>query len=172
MAPALIALGKFLMANGLPLFANAVVSKGKEYIEEKTGIKLPELGQPLSADEQLRLKQAEFAHEEFLITAAMNERGQVIDWMKTETQEVTKRWQSDMTSDSWLAKNIRPLGLSFLLALLSVCVVASWWEITTPDSLLALLKSWGEIALVAYFGGRTVEKGMTIVQRGKRREPA
>ena len=25
-----------------------------------------------------------------------------------EMQEITKRWQSDMLSDSWLSKNIRP----------------------------------------------------------------
>ena len=31
-----------------------------------------------------------------------------------EMQEVTKRWSSDMMSDSWLSKNIRPLSLAFL----------------------------------------------------------
>ena len=31
-----------------------------------------------------------------------------------EMQEVTKRWSSDMSSDSWLSKNIRPLSLAFL----------------------------------------------------------
>ena len=31
-----------------------------------------------------------------------------------EMQEVTKRWQSDMSSNSWLASNIRPLSLAFL----------------------------------------------------------
>ena len=31
-----------------------------------------------------------------------------------EMQEITKRWQSDMSSDSWLSKNIRPLSLAFL----------------------------------------------------------
>ena len=32
-----------------------------------------------------------------------------------EMQEVTKRWQYDMQSDSWLSKNIRPLSLAFLV---------------------------------------------------------
>ena len=31
-----------------------------------------------------------------------------------EMQEVTKRWESDMTSDSWLSKNTRPMTLIFL----------------------------------------------------------
>ncbi len=28
--------------------------------------------------------------------------------------EITKRWQSDMRSDSWLSKNVRPMALIFL----------------------------------------------------------
>ena len=27
-----------------------------------------------------------------------------------EIQEVSKRWQSDMASDSWLSKNVRPIN--------------------------------------------------------------
>ena len=31
-----------------------------------------------------------------------------------EMQEVSKRWESDMKSDSWLSKNTRPMSLIFL----------------------------------------------------------
>ena len=31
-----------------------------------------------------------------------------------EMQEVSKRWSSDMKSDSWLSKNTRPMSLIFL----------------------------------------------------------
>ena len=31
-----------------------------------------------------------------------------------EMQEVSKRWESDMKSDSWLSKNTRPMTLIFL----------------------------------------------------------
>ena len=30
-------------------------------------------------------------------------------------KQVTSRWEADMNSDSWLAKNIRPLVLAFLV---------------------------------------------------------
>ena len=33
-----------------------------------------------------------------------------------EMQEISKRWDSDMKSDSWLSKNTRPLTLVFLTA--------------------------------------------------------
>jgi len=31
-----------------------------------------------------------------------------------ELQEISKRWESDMKSDSWLSKNTRPMTLIFL----------------------------------------------------------
>ena len=40
-----------------------------------------------------------------------------------EMQEVTKRWQSDMASDSWLSKNIRPLSLVFLTGCLFLYII-------------------------------------------------
>lgn len=169
---ALIALGKFLVANGLPLFANAAIAKGKEWVEKETGIKLPDPEMPMTASEQMELKKAEFAYQELLIRAASEERGQTVDWIKTEVQEVTKRWESDMGSDSWLSKNIRPMALGFFMALLFVCVVASWFQIDTPAALLSVLEAWGGIVLVAYFGGRTIEKATSMIQKGKQREPS
>ena len=40
-----------------------------------------------------------------------------------EMQEVTKRWQSDMSSSSWLASNIRPLSLAFLTLSLFIYII-------------------------------------------------
>ena len=39
-----------------------------------------------------------------------------------EMQEVSKRWSSDMASDSWLSKNTRPMTLVFLTASM-VCLI-------------------------------------------------
>ena len=38
--------------------------------------------------------------------------------------QITKRWESDMTSDSWLSKNTRPMALIFLsfMAIAFICV--------------------------------------------------
>ena len=41
----------------------------------------------------------------------------------TELQEVTKRWDSDMKSDSWLSKNTRPMALIFLTISLIVFIL-------------------------------------------------
>lgn len=55
---------------GLPLIAAAVKQKGKEAIEEKLGI---ELKPDMTAAELKAARDAEIAHEEFLITAAQKE---------------------------------------------------------------------------------------------------
>ena len=44
-----------------------------------------------------------------------------------EMQEVSKRWSSDMSSDSWLSKNVRPMMLIFL--------TISTWLLILMDSL-------------------------------------
>jgi hypothetical protein len=46
-----------------------------------------------------------------------------------EAQELTKRAEADMYSDSWLSKNIRPLTLIFILLAYTVFGLMSAWEI-------------------------------------------
>mgnify|MGYP000218031278 CR=1 FL=1 len=78
----------------------------------------------------------------------------------TEMQEVTKRWSSDMKSDSWLSKNTRPMTLIFLTASLVIIMLLDSFEIpfTVEASWVDLLKSLLITVYVAYFGSRGVEK--------------
>lgn len=63
MLPVIAALVAPLLQNGLSLIANAVVAKGQQWVEDKTGVKLA----PNMTPEQLAaLKQAEATHEEEL----------------------------------------------------------------------------------------------------------
>ena len=41
-----------------------------------------------------------------------------------EQQEITKRWEADAHSDSWLSKNIRPMVLGYLIFCTSILIVA------------------------------------------------
>ena len=54
---------------------------------------------------------------------------------KAEQQNVTDRWKSDMGSDSWLSKNIRPMTLIAILCAYFVFASASYrdWETTRLD---------------------------------------
>jgi len=73
---------------------------------------------------------------------------------------ITDRWKSDMASDSWMSKNVRPMVLIFLVVstvllmfidagVLSFNVEAKWTDLLQ----LVLITVIG-----AYFGGRSLEK--------------
>ena len=82
-----------------------------------------------------------------------------------EMQEISKRWASDMKSDSWLSKNTRPLSLIFL----SVMTIAFIWvdsheniSFTVEQEWISLLKTLTTTVYIAYFGSRGAEKFKTI----------
>ena len=82
-----------------------------------------------------------------------------------EAQEVSKRWESDMTSDSWLSKNTRPMSLIFL----TIMTIAFIWvdshgyiDFTVEQEWINLLKTLTTTVYVAYFGSRGAEKFKSI----------
>jgi uncharacterized membrane protein (DUF106 family) len=83
-----------------------------------------------------------------------------------EQQEVTKRQQADMMSDSWLSKNIRPMTLVFILFTYTVFAMMSAWDIEVNNNYVELLGQWGMLIMSFYFGGRTLEKIMEM--KGKK----
>ena len=83
---------------------------------------------------------------------------------KVEMQEISKRWESDMKSDSWLSKNTRPLTLIFLTVSMVLLVLLDSFEIQfeVDSGWVDLLKSLLITVYVAYFGSRGAEKFKSI----------
>jgi uncharacterized membrane protein (DUF106 family) len=79
-----------------------------------------------------------------------------------EAQELTKRHEADMASDSWLSKNIRPMTLVFILLVYSTFATMSAWDIEVNNNYVELLGQWGMLIMSFYFGGRTLEKIMDM----------
>jgi len=81
-----------------------------------------------------------------------------------EMQEISKRWNSDMTSDSWLSKNTRPMTLIFLTVSMVCLILLDSFNITfeVDTAWVDLLKSLLITVYVAYFGSRGVEKFKSI----------
>jgi hypothetical protein len=81
-----------------------------------------------------------------------------------EMQEVSKRWESDMSSDSWLSKNTRPMALIFLTfsMVLLILLDSLKTEFVVDSAWIDLLKSLLITVYVAYFGSRGVEKFKAI----------
>jgi hypothetical protein len=75
-----------------------------------------------------------------------------------EAQELTKRAQADMASDSWLAKNIRPMTLIAIITGYFIFAMMSAFDVDTNERYVELLGQWGMLIMSFYFGGRTLEK--------------
>lgn len=75
-------------------------------------------------------------------------------------RNITERWQSDMNSDSWLSKHVRPLMLVFLVV--STLIIVA---IDSGSIIFSVKAEWIDLLQIvlitvigAYFGGRTLEK--------------
>ena len=84
-----------------------------------------------------------------------------------EMQEISKRWDSDMSSDSWMSKNTRPMTLIFLTVSSTTLIVLDSLNIDfgVSNEWIELLKSLLITVYVAYFGSRGVEKFKYISQK-------
>lgn len=164
-----------LVSQGLGLTANAVLARGAEWLKETTGIDLDLNKDPKLTPEQLTaIKQQELENENELRKLLIEEQKLdlqaleiIAEAEKTEQQETTKRWQADMGSDSWLAKNVRPIVLVYLLTTYTIFSLMSVWDLDVNQTFVELLAQWGMIVMTAYFGGRSVEKIMDMWTKRK-----
>jgi len=81
---------------------------------------------------------------------------------QTEQNNLTERLKADMSSDSWLSKNIRPLTLMFILGAYFCFAMMSAFDLETRGNYVELLGQWGMLIMSFYFGGRTLEKIMDM----------
>ena len=76
-----------------------------------------------------------------------------------EMNNISARWESDMSSDSWLSKNTRPMTLIYLtLAMTIFIVLDSSVLLEINDGWVSLLEALLITVYVAYFGSRGAEK--------------
>jgi uncharacterized membrane protein (DUF106 family) len=111
-------------------------------------------------------KQAEEAKLKLL---EMQQNGQLaqLNADVSEQQELTKRLEADMSSDSWLSKNIRPMTLIAILAGYFIFAGLSAAKIEVTGEYVQLLGQWGMLIMSFYFGGRTLEKIMDMKAKEK-----
>ena len=78
-------------------------------------------------------------------------------------KEISTRWDSDMKSDSWLSKNVRPMVLIFLVlsTVLMIFIDAGTINFVVEAKWTDLLQLVLITVIGAYFGGRSLEKTKT-----------
>ena len=137
----------------MPNFITRLFSSGATKLVEGIGGVLDEL--ITSKDEklaaELKIKELIAKHE-----------------VEMET-EITSRWASDMNSDSWLSKNVRPMVLIFLVVstVILVFIDAGVIEFIVEDKWVDLLQLVLITVIGAYFGGRSMEKVKNISNKKK-----
>ena len=84
----------------------------------------------------------------------------VSDYETKMEAKITDRWKSDMNSDSWLSKNVRPMVLIFLVVctVLMIFIDAGTISFVVEDKWVDLLQLVLITVIGAYFGGRSFEK--------------
>ena len=89
----------------------------------------------------------------------------LLDQDIAEMNNISARWKSDMTSDSWLSKNTRPMALIFLTLIMTIFIVLdSTILLEIKDGWVSLLEALLITVYVAYFGSRGAEKITKIKQ--------
>jgi hypothetical protein len=162
MIPIVASLLGSLAQNGLGLLSSAIQAKGKEVVEKTLGVSIPDNPTP---EDVSKLRQLQYDHEEKLLELGIEKAKLELEEMKVlasaaanDADNITDRWEADMTSDSWLSKNIRPLSLVALFTGFFLFAMMSAFGLNANEAYVNLLGQWGMLIMGAYFGGRTVEK--------------
>ena len=162
MIPIVGALLSTLAESGLTLLSSAIQAKGKEVVENTLGVKISD--NPTPADVE-KLRQLQYEHEERLLELGIEKAKLEQEELKAllaaqanQENNISERWKADMSSDSWLSKNIRPISLIAILLAYFIFTTMSAFGYNANEGYVNLLAGWGQLVMGAYFAGRTVEK--------------
>ena len=137
--PALIAP---LLAQGLSLLGNAAMAKGKEWVEEKTGVKID---QPLSSEDVLKLKQYEMDHEEELLRLRVEDKR--VDLADIQGARDMNTRINESANATWLSKNI-PAILALIVIVVGFVLLGSTKDADVRTAVVGLMT----LVLGFYFG--------------------
>ncbi len=154
-----------LLGNGLNLVANAVLAKGKDFVEKKLGV---ELKPDMSSEDLARVQIAQMEHEEELLKLRLEEDKldlAELEMLLKDTNDARVRETQIVTSDKapLLNKLITPilalglLGITFTLFGI-VLFQASPIDPSRKDILIYILGVLSAVAtqVVSYYFGSSV----------------
>ena len=113
-------------------------------------------------DKNVTNKEEKLAAEKAITEVLLNYQGEL-------DSEVTERLRIDMTSDSWLSKNVRPLTLiaTFTIMVVTTLFDGNVGEFSVNVSYLPIWQSAFITVLMFYFGSRGIEKIVKDYNTGK-----
>ena len=146
MIPIVASLLGTLAQNGLGLLSSAIQAKGKEVVENTLGVKIPDNPTP---EDVSKLRELQYANEERLLELGIEKAKMELAELdllskaaQSDADNVTDRWQADMSSDSWLSKNIRPMSLIAIFMGYFLFAMMSAYGYNENESYVNLLGNW------------------------------
>ena len=120
MIPIVASLLGSLAQNGLGLLSSAIQAKGKEVVENTLGVKIPD--NP-TAEDVSKLRELQYAHEEKLLELGIEKAKMELAEMEllakaaqNDADNITDRWQADMSSKNAACSVFKLISSSFLPA--------------------------------------------------------
>jgi len=126
-----------------------LISAGKDLI---TSYFPPDMTPEQRAQAQARLAELE-----------RSARAQAMDFQASMEAQLTERLKTDMASNSWLAQNIRPLVLVYLMGAWTLFAGFSLYEQQVDAAYVEMLKQMLMAAFGFYFVSRGAEKIAAIL---------
>lgn len=131
-----------LLSQGLSLIGNAVLAKGKDWVEDKTGVKLD---QPLSAEDTLKLRQYEMDHEEELLKLRIEDKR--LDLADVQGARDMNTRINESANASWLSKNV-PAILALVVIVVGFILLGTTKDADVRTAVVGLMT----LVLGFYFG--------------------
>ena len=137
-----------LLAQGLSLIGNAVMAKGKDWVEEKTGVRLD---QPLSQEDVLKLRQFEMDHEEELLRLRIEDKK--LDLADVQSARDMNTRINESANATWLSKNV-PGILALLVISVGFILLGTTKDADVRTAVVGLMT----LVLGFYFGSSSSSK--------------
>jgi len=103
------------------------------------------------------------------VTEVVEATGKIIDESFTSQEEynaqINDRYNAELSSDSWLTKNVRPL---ILLALLVMWFSILFLKLDLGEGVVESIESMTNVAFIFYFASRGGEKIMRSTSRKRK----
>ena len=121
-----------------------------------------------AADELITSDEERLAMKNALVELHLKYNLEMQDKTVELEKEVTKRWVSD--NEHFLTRLVRPAVVAWLFFLFTVVMIfdGNVWEFSVNPSYIPMLETTLQTVIIAYFSGRSIEKGIRIHNEYKR----
>jgi hypothetical protein len=128
----------------------------------------PTLGKVLSGVSSPQEALAEIGKSKISNEDKIKLQQMIYEQQNIEMESITRRWEADSKSDSWLSRNVRPMVLIWCIVVFSLAGILDSIEsipfhigVTWNDTFEKVMMA----VVISYFGGRSSEKAINAFKK-------